>query len=40
MVARRHDVSAAYCRDLREFLQQFDTGLRDKLTNNPDSLKR
>jgi hypothetical protein len=25
MVARRHDVSAAYCRDLREFLQQFDT---------------
>jgi hypothetical protein len=25
MVARRHDVSAAYCRDLRKFLQQFDT---------------
>src|SRR5205807_6180639 len=25
MVARRHDVSAAYGRDLREFLQQFDT---------------
>ena len=25
MVARRHDVSAAYRRDLREFLQQFDT---------------
>src|SRR5271156_2233885 len=25
MVARRHDVSADYGRDLREFLQQFDT---------------
>ena len=25
MVAWRHEVSAAYCRDLREFLKQFDT---------------